>query len=93
MFRRSASLAVFFAVAIAFGCLGQTGSGTSKQKAKALGDLELVERLLMARPATSAPWSSYAPTTSITATSSGPPGPRTSCASTTASRSTPTGSN
>jgi hypothetical protein len=52
MFRRSASLALFFSVVYAvLGC-GQNGGSPinqGKQKSKTLGDLELVERLLIAR--------------------------------------------
>jgi hypothetical protein len=52
MFRRSAALAVFLFVFYAVVGCGQS-NGTSpvqgKQKSKALGDLELVERLLIAR--------------------------------------------
>jgi hypothetical protein len=53
MFRRSAAVAVFLSVFYAVVGCGQSGgtggSKEAKQKSKALGDLEMVERLLIAR--------------------------------------------
>jgi tetratricopeptide (TPR) repeat protein len=52
MFQRSAALALWFAITVTLAGLGQSGGSPinqGKQKSKALGDLELVERLLIAR--------------------------------------------